>query len=146
MTIRRALPADKVSLEKIRSCYFGPFLSWSEAELASQVDSGSVWVLVDEGRNSGEVMGYISDRRAGDDIEILSLALAPQYRGKGMMRFFIQKLYLTQDKAAQHKHVFLEVHERNQQAISMYQALGFELIGLRPDYYSDGGKALVFQR
>ncbi len=140
--IRRAFSDDEAQLEFIRSFYFGPFLSWSREDLKSQVERGQVWVLTSEEC----ILAYLSDREVGDDIEVLSLAVSPRHLQRGLMEKLMSELYFDQNKAACQGSVFLEVHEKNQRAIRLYERLNFVLIGRRPVYYSDGGAALVFKR
>lgn len=131
-----------MQLEDIRKCYFGPFLSWSQTDLEAQVIQGQVWIL--EGLDS--ILAYVSDREVGDDVEILSLAVNVNFKKRGFMTKLLNELYFDQNKAACQGSVFLEVHERNHEAIALYERLRFSPIARRPNYYSDGGAALVFER
>ena len=66
-----------------------------------------------------------------DEMTIDSVAVAPDYRRKGYASALID-LAIKQAKAAV---VMLEVRESNTAAISLYQSLGFEKVGLRKNYY-----------
>lgn len=81
--------------------------------------------------------GFILARSAGGEAEILTLAVAPAARRKGIGRTLVWR-------AAAHAHalgagaLFLEVSTDNQPALKLYSALGFKRVGLRKAYY--GGK------
>lgn len=69
-----------------------------------------------------------------DEAEILNIAVANPYQGKGLGR-----IWLTQVLEASRKHgarnVFLEVRNSNLPAQALYRRAGFREIGRRRDYY-----------
>lgn len=136
---------DFLQIDKIRQAYFGPFLSWTSAELKSEVEKKSVWILKEKKALRPKVLAYLCDRQIDQDIEILSLATDPDFLGRGCMTLMLKRLYLDSDAAPRNRRIFLEVHKRNQQAISFYSKLGFKEIGIRQNYYMDGGEALVLE-
>ena len=79
--------------------------------------------------------GFILGRAAGGEAEILTLAVAPQSRRRGIARALVTK-------AAAHAHaqgaeaLFLEVACDNQPALKLYHSLGFKPVGLRKAYYA----------
>ncbi len=78
--------------------------------------------------------GFILARAAGDEAEILTLAVAPAMRRQGIARTLIRK-------AAKHAEglgaaaMFLEVAADNAPALALYRGLGFAPVGLRKSYY-----------
>ena len=88
-------------------------------------------------------------RRAGDEAEILSVAVAHARRGRGLARTLLD-LHLRRLAGFGVRAVFLEVDEQNRPALRLYARAGFREVGRRPNYYpGDGGtaaSALVLRR
>ncbi|MBT8142730.1 MAG: ribosomal protein S18-alanine N-acetyltransferase [Gammaproteobacteria bacterium] len=88
------------------------------------------WVLLD-----GEtIIGYILISVGANEAHLLNICIAPAQRRKGLAR----KLLSDMINLLQEKHVdtlFLEVRVSSKPAIALYEAMGFEQIGLRKDYY-----------
>jgi ribosomal-protein-alanine N-acetyltransferase len=87
----------------------------------------------------GAVVGFLVTRRVAEgESEILNLAVAPEFRRGGVAR------RLVEDLLNRHPgEVFLEVRESNREARGFYSAMGFEVSGRRPGYYSDPEEAAV---
>ena len=86
--------------------------------------------LVAEGE-SGLAGFAVARRTATDEIEILNVAVDPPFRRRGIARSLIRELIgKSTDR------VFLEVRQSNVGARKLYHSLGFEAVGVRPDYYS----------
>ena len=78
--------------------------------------------------------GFIILRHTADQAEILTLAVAPQFRRQGLAREILdiaetELLELGVDT------LFLEVAEDNKPAIEFYKNRNFSPIGKRPAYY-----------
>lgn len=85
------------------------------------------------------IAGFLIARIAADEVEILSLAVAPELRQHGIGKRLVQALIsgLSNDSIA---NVYLEVAIDNSAAQSLYKSCGFKEVGRRPNYYSrDGG-------
>jgi ribosomal-protein-alanine acetyltransferase len=81
---------------------------------------------------------------AGDECELLSIAVEPAERGKGLAKMLME--YCCSELAKRGvKIFFLEARENNVAAISLYKKLGFEKFAERKKYYADGEGAIVFQ-
>ena len=105
---------------------------------------------------NGQIQGYIMCRievglsnygfsglvRKG---HIVSIAVLPQFRHKGVAQAIIKKALEGMDyyKA---KQCFLEVRVTNDIAISLYKKLGFEVTRTINGYYSDGEDAYVMTK
>lgn len=91
--------------------------------------------------------GFVLARAAGGEAEILTLAVVPPARGRGLGRALLQAAILgAQERGAQT--MFLEVGADNPQALALYAGLGFAKVGTRKAYYSPGsgsGDALVLR-
>lgn len=87
--------------------------------------------------------GFVLGRAAADEAEILTMAVRPQARGKGLGRALLQAAI---DKAREFgaTTMFLEVGTDNPRALALYAGLGFAKVGARKAYY-DGRDALVLR-
>jgi ribosomal-protein-alanine N-acetyltransferase len=81
-----------------------------------------------------EVVGFALSRVAGGECEILSLAVDPAYRRRGIGRALLIAA-VEWAEFARASAVFLEVAEDNEAARQLYIAHGFSAVGRRPDYY-----------
>ena len=81
----------------------------------------------------GRVIGFLVSRAvAAEEVEILNLAVAPEYRRRGVARELLGALLKSV-----RGDVFLEVREANQGARKFYQAIGFKEVARRRSYYED---------
>jgi tRNA threonylcarbamoyladenosine biosynthesis protein TsaB len=87
--------------------------------------------------------GFVMARAAGGEAEILTLAVAPPSRDRGIGRALVQA---AAAKAHQQgaRTMFLEVATGNRPALALYDRLGFARAGLRKGYYQ-GHDALVLK-
>ncbi len=74
-----------------------------------------------------------------DEVHILNIAVDPDFRRQGIATAVLAHL-LELAAAQKASFVTLEVRERNQAAISLYESFGFEIIGRREKYYADTGE------
>jgi [ribosomal protein S18]-alanine N-acetyltransferase len=89
--------------------------------------------------------GFILSRLAADEAEVLSIAVAPARRGRGLGRGLLE-LHLRRLAGAGVHAVFLEVGKQNLPACRLYQRAGFRQVSRRQGYYEGGGTALVLRR
>ncbi|MEY4964493.1 MAG: hypothetical protein RL274_76 [Pseudomonadota bacterium] len=87
--------------------------------------------------------GFVLARVAGDEAEILTLAVAPAARGRGLGRALLQAV-ITKAGEMGANSMFLEVGVDNPAAMSLYAGLGFSKVGTRKAYYN-GRDALVLR-
>jgi [ribosomal protein S18]-alanine N-acetyltransferase len=91
-------------------------------------------------------IGFIVSRLTAGEAEILSVAIGPDWRGRGFARPLLD-LHLRRLAGLGARTVFLEVGEHNRPAGRLYRRAGFYEVGRRQGYY-DGGPAaaLVLRR
>ena len=73
-------------------------------------------------------------RVASDEAEILTLAVAPGARGKGLGRALLSAAIAEAARRGA-KAIFLEVGRDNPAALALYAALRFANVGSRKGYY-----------
>jgi [ribosomal protein S18]-alanine N-acetyltransferase len=91
------------------------------------------------------MVGFILSRMAANEAEILSVAIAPARRGRGLSRPLLD-LHLRSLAGLGARTVFLEVDEHNEPACRLYGGAGFGEVGRRSGYYESGATALVLRR
>ncbi|WP_081696796.1 ribosomal protein S18-alanine N-acetyltransferase [Megalodesulfovibrio gigas] len=142
LTLERLGPTDVLQLAALeRICFACP---WSEAQYAQLLEDSRVRVV---GASHGDVLvAYCSFYHAGDEMEILNLATAPDWRRRGLGRRLLAfVLRIGQQMGIEQ--VVLEVRVTNTAARALYDGMGFVQVGVRKGYYPDTGEdALVLVR
>lgn len=94
---------------------------------------------------AGEIQGFILSRLAADEAEILTIAVKPRKRGKGIAGK-LMSANMAQLQQAGAKSWFLEVEAQNLSALALYKRFGFAQVGERKSYYRkpDGAAALAY--
>lgn len=87
--------------------------------------------------------GFVLARVAAGEAEILTLAVAPCARGKGIGRALLEAA-IAEAHARGAQEMFLEVGADNPAALALYAGLGFANVGTRKGYYA-GRDALVLR-
>jgi ribosomal-protein-alanine acetyltransferase len=108
--------------------------AWSEGALDDSLIWDADYFLVAE--SEGKVTGFGVGRRAGEEAEILNLAVKPGWRRKGIAGALVRELTDLFAQAGVKK-VFLEVRESNRGAREFYEGMGFAEVGRREGYYAD---------
>ena len=82
----------------------------------------------------GSLAGILIGRAAGDEFEILNLAVAVEHRRRGVATALVKAAleYARKKGAIQ---TFLEVRASNEGGIALYAGFGFKPLGRRPNYY-----------
>lgn len=118
---------------------------WSASEIAKMLENQAVFAILSRDANP---QGFVMAWAAAADSEILTLAVAPEARRKGVGSALVTAAgvaALVRGAATMH----LEVAETNEGALTLYKRLGFEPAGRRAAYYAgEGGSvdALVLRR
>lgn len=90
---------------------------------------------------SGEgLVGLVLSRVAADEAEVLTLAVEPAHRRRGVASRLIE-VHLTALVAAGVARLFLEVGESNLAARALYARTEFYPVGERQGYYRSGSEA-----
>jgi ribosomal-protein-alanine N-acetyltransferase len=86
-----------------------------------------------------ELVGYLIAHTVLDEAHIVSLGLAPEWRGKGGGRLLLSD-YLRVAELEGVTSISLDVRVSNVKARALYEAGGFSVVGIRRHYYSDNGE------
>ncbi|MHB8422082.1 MAG: ribosomal protein S18-alanine N-acetyltransferase [Leptospirales bacterium] len=82
------------------------------------------------------LVGFLGAWFVAGEAEIHHIYLDPQFRRKGLGTLFLEKFlgYAAGDGVDT---VYLEVRRSNVSARTLYERIGFQLTGVRPDYYTE---------
>ncbi|HTZ03356.1 MAG TPA: GNAT family N-acetyltransferase [Xanthobacteraceae bacterium] len=116
---------------------------WGEDEICRLMIEANV--VADRAVKGGKLIGFILSRRAAGEAEILSVAVAPAWRGRGLARPLLDR-HLRRLAGLGVAAVYLEVGEHNAPATRLYRRAGFREVGRRHGYYDGGATALVLRR
>ena len=124
--------ADLAAITRIHAASFDD--AWSTPMLRRIVAMPGAGGIVARDGIGDEVVGFALSRIAGGECEILSLAVDPEHRRRGIGRALLVAA-IDWATLAHATAVFLEVAEDNTAARQLYAAHGFKAVGRRPDYY-----------
>jgi ribosomal-protein-alanine N-acetyltransferase len=120
---------------------------WGEAEFEGMLTEHNT--LVHRLRIGRKIIGFAVSRMAADEAEILSIAVAPDHRSRGLSRELLLT-HLGHLAGRGIRTVFLEVEENNQPARRLYARAGFAVTGRRERYYREANgqqlNALLMRR
>lgn len=143
--VEDASPRDAPRLAQLHAASF--HRGWGEDEFESMLAERNT--LVQRMRLGRKIIGFAVSRIAADEAEILSIAIAPSHRGRGLSHALLLT-HLRHLAGRGVRTVFLEVEENNQPARRLYDGSGFAASGRRPRYYRqpDGAQldALMMRR
>ena len=115
------------ALEK--QCFSDP---WSENSVASELNNPlSLWLVAVDDEN---LAGYVGSQTVMDETDMMNIAVDEGYRRQGIAQLLVEAL-VEQLKKAESRCLTLEVRISNAPAIALYEKLGFEQVGKRPNYY-----------
>ena len=84
-----------------------------------------------------QLLGYFIAMSGVDEVHLLNITVAPRYQRQGWSRLMLEALTIWARGQSAHW-LWLEVRVGNQRAMKVYEAHGFERVGLRKDYYPAG--------
>ncbi|HWA69931.1 MAG TPA: GNAT family N-acetyltransferase [Rhizomicrobium sp.] len=125
--------ADPATLEALHATCFPD--AWDARAMRELFAAGAFGFSCDD--------GFVLARSAGREAEILTLAVRPAARGKGLGRTLLQAAIKKACETGAAT-MFLEVGVDNPAALALYVRLGFAKVGDRKAYYN-GKDALVLR-
>jgi ribosomal-protein-alanine N-acetyltransferase len=136
--ISQATPAHAAALAAIHASAFPPREAWGADAIGLQLALPGVFGLIDD--RGGMLVGRI----AADEAEVLTLAVVPSARRRGIATALLRAAR-AQVTACGSSAMFLEVAVGNSAALALYEGESFIEVGRRRGYYPDSSDALVLR-
>jgi ribosomal-protein-alanine N-acetyltransferase len=96
--------------------------------------------------NTPQIIAYICYRIITGEMHLLRIAVAPQWRRRGVASKLLDTCFSLAHKNGAESAI-LEVRPSNKPAISLYHKLGFHLVERRKNYYTETREdALIFKK
>lgn len=111
-------------------CFTDPWSADAIESTLADKSVSSVGVFSDDGALIGFGMVYV----AADEADVANIAVNPMYRRAGIGRALLRTLKETA-AARGAASAYLEVRRSNAPAIALYTSAGFEVLGVRKNYY-----------
>ena len=145
VTLRQAQLADIPAMVALEHVLFPEDDPWSAASFSAELSRGNNLYLIAEAEVDGlitpGVAGYCGLALLGSpgaaEAEVHTIGVDPAMQGQGVGKLLLDEMLTT----ARHYHapVFLEVRTDNDAAIGLYRSRGFEVTGVRKNYYQPSG-------
>ena len=112
------------------SCFTHP---WSKESFESELSKSESFKFV--ALEKDEVVGFAILDIVLDEGNLLDIAVDEKHRRKGVAKKLFEKM-LEKAQEKDLSFITLEVRSSSAPAISLYEAMGFERVGVRKNYYS----------
>lgn len=135
------MPIDQANqLAALHACVFDGIFRWSPEAFDQALGDPRCFVVSDDENSVGFALGRI----AADEVELLTLIVAPEHRRTGLGRSLLAQF---EDEALVRgaEAAFLEVAQDNIAARELYENAGWRSVGKRPAYYG-GVDAIVMRK
>lgn len=138
MKVREAGPDDAQAMATLHeACFDRPWKGW---EIRRVLLTGGTWAVAVDGLES--LWGFAVARVIASDAEILTLAVDPARRRRGIGRVLTQHT-AARAMAAGAERLLLEVAVDNPAGLALYRRQGFHPMGVRKNYYARPGATRV---
>ena len=113
------------------------FEPWSKKNLIKDLKSNS-FLNHYVAEVDGKVVGFYISSHVMDEAEIFTIAVDSDFQKKGIATSLLNHLVKT-SLSKNIKEIWLEVSTKNTAAINLYKKFGFEVMGIRKNYYQKIG-------
>ncbi len=132
---RKMMPADADAVSEIEIKSFA--LPWKRDTFYEVVQRENTVYIV--GELDKKIIAYAGAWLAFNEAEVMSVAVLPEYRGRGVgTKLFGELLKNCKERGA--NALTLEVRPSNTAAIKLYESFGLKSVGRRKKYYVDNGE------
>lgn len=129
--------ADRLADLHLR-CFASHPRPWTAAEIEDLLSSPLNFLLC-------APQGFLIGRSVADEAELLTLAVAPEARRRGVAQGLMADFYASARQRGADQ-AYLEVASGNAAAQALYLAEGWTETGLRRNYYAPGVDAILMHR
>lgn len=129
ISFREMQTLDLDAVMQIETVNF-PF-PWTAGNFKDSINSGHICLVLEIDK---ALMGYAILMMVLDEAHLLNISVSPKWKGKGWGRHLLNHMMqIGREKGG--LNMFLEVRTSNVSAITLYESIGFNEMGLRPGYY-----------
>lgn len=130
-----------VMMEIENRAFTVPWTRSTYEELAP-LSSIRIWVAW----HDDELVGYMLYQSWGEEMELHSVAVKPELQRNGIGSQLLEHMLVEASKRGI-THIYLLVRHSNKAARALYRTFGFEVVGVRHNYYQDENEnALIMAR
>lgn len=135
--VEPAGPRDAEVIAKLHAAGF--YRGWPREDFAAYLSGRDTpaYIACDARRR---IAGFSMLRLAADEAELMTIAVDPKWRGKGVGAALMQAMFADL-MLSPARRMFLEVAADNAAAIRLYDKLGFARLSERKGYYARPGGA-----
>lgn len=113
---------------------------WSRSAYMGEVYKENAYYKVITVDN--EVVAYGGFHKIFDEAHITNIAVKESFRNRGFGKMLMEAL-TEEAKKLEIFSMTLEVRVSNENAVKLYEKMGFKSAGVRPKYYPDGEDAFI---
>ena len=129
LSFREMQTSDLEAVMQIETVNF-PF-PWTAGNFKDSITSGHDCVVL---QMDDSIIGYAILMMVLDEAHLLNISVAPSHKGQGLGRHLLDHMMqIGREKCG--LNMFLEVRPSNIAAITLYESIGFNEMGVRPGYY-----------
>lgn len=130
--------------EKIKDILIEEFDDfWRPSILESELKSENSKYIV--AKENGNIVGFAGIWFSPIDAEITNIVTKKTERKRGIGTLLLGKL-IEMAKEAEKDNISLEVNENNISAGMLYESAGFEVVGIRKNYYNGKDNAIIMTK
>lgn len=146
MIIRPMTANDLHTVSEIEAVSNSQPWTYADFEESLAREDGTTILLVAE--EDDAVIGYLVLYTAAGESEIVTIAVSPNARRRGIGRDLIENVITFSESSSLYiEEINLEVRVSNEPAIKLYESAGFLAVGKRPNFYSNPREdALLMKR
>lgn len=131
---------DFENIQDILQTEFDEF--WKPSILKSELENENSKYIV--AKENEKIVGFAGVIFLPDDAEITNIVTRKSERKKGIGNLLLDKL--IQMAKEKRNNISLEVNEKNNIAIKLYEKYGFEKVGIRKKYYNGIDSAIIMTK
>lgn len=141
VTLRDMLRADLDQVLEIERKSFQQPYSRQIFEQELKIQVATLWVAL----HRKKIVGYIDFWLIRDEMELISIAVHPDYKKTGIGETLMQEMMRYAHRHAA-RFIHLDVRESNRGAQRLYEKFGFTKVGIRRRYYSDNQEDAIIMK
>ena len=135
-------PDDLDQMMEIEVRVFATPWSRQSYEELYPLDTIQIWVA----KIDDEIVGYLLYQFFGDEMELHSIAVKPEFQNRGIGALLMEHV-LVRASLLGISRIYLLVRPSNEAAKRLYARFGFNVVGVRRNYYWDNSEnALIMCR